>query len=312
MNKTLQTLKFLIGWPLSVIAIIFVIKFSGSKLSEIIPKIHSINYFLLFLSFVLFILYFLLRSFLWKKILEYKGHRIGFGINSYLWGFSEFKRYIPGSIWSFFSRVSLFSDLGIDKKIVGYAILDEVQLIIISCGLISILSIPFMLGIGNKNLNQMEELIAGSVVGILIYFVVVAYIFKKRLNSKNLFSNIFLPGYILSQKISLTLVSLLAFFAFGTATLIASLSIFNLSPDLFLMLSAFYVFALLVGYLSFITPVGLGVREAVVTLGFSSLISLSNAGFLSIFTRVILVFSEVIFLIIILIYKFLNKNAAKN
>jgi hypothetical protein len=208
--------------------------------------------------------------------------------------------------------VSLFSDLGIDKKTVGYAILDEIQLVVISCSLISILSLPFMLGLGDKNISQMEELIAGSGIGIVAYCLVVAYIFKKRLNNNNLFSNIFLPGYVLSQKISLTLIALLTFFVFGAATLISSLSIFSFEPNLYIQLSAFYVFALLVGYLSFITPVGLGVREAVVTLGLSNLIALSNAGFLSIFTRVILILSEVIFIIIISIGKFFYKDATKN
>jgi hypothetical protein len=58
---------------------------------------------------------------------------------AYLWEFSEFKRYVPGNIWSFLSRVSLFENAGIDKKTTGMALLDEIQLIIISSGLISLL-----------------------------------------------------------------------------------------------------------------------------------------------------------------------------
>lgn len=227
---------------------------------------------------------------------------------AYLWEFSEFKRYVPGNVWSFLSRVSLFSNAGVEKKVVGLAILDEIQLIIISCTLISIFCLPLILDSNEsvKLLRQMQVIILGSFVAIIIYSVVVAFIFKIR-GYKNFIANLFLPGYSLKQKVILTLISIVTFFIFGFATLLTLLSIFNFDTKLYFELSAFFTFALLTGYLSFITPMGLGVREGIITLGLSRLTSIANAGFLSIFSRIILIISEILFILIALGFEALTK-----
>jgi uncharacterized membrane protein YbhN (UPF0104 family) len=309
MNKTLSTLKFLIGWPLSVLALIFLIKLTLPKFSVIQSSLHSANLILIILSIIIFILYFILRSYLWKKILEYKGHKLTLSKTAYLWGFSEFKRYIPGNIWSLISRVSLFSQTGIDNKTVGLALLDEIQLIVIPCAIISLFSIPIILNPANSLQigKSMQGLILGSLVGIIIYCIVIAYLIKSRTNKGGYIANLFLPSYSYMQKFKLTLISLVTFFVFGVATLIACVSIFNFDPAVYFALSAFFVFALLVGYLSFITPVGLGVREGVITFGLASMISLSTSGFLSIFSRIILIMSELIFLLLMLSLKTTEK-----
>jgi len=309
MNKTISTLKLLIGWPLSIVALGFLIKLTIPKFSLVQEKIYSANLIFIFLAVILFIIYFLLRSFLWKMILDYKGYKILFKKTAYLWGFSEFKRYIPGNIWSFLSRVSLFADTGIDKKIVGLALLDEIQLIVVSSTVISIFALPLILSATG---GQTVELLLGSLVGIIIYGVVIGYIYKKRTKQGTFLTNIYLPGYSLNQKITLTFISVFTFFVFGFATFIACLSITNFSLSMTLILSSFFTFALLVGYLSFITPMGLGVREGVVTIGLSSIVSVSTAGFLSIFSRIIMIISEVSFLILVLLWdKLIKTNSIK-
>jgi hypothetical protein len=308
MNKTISTLKFLIGWPLAIIAIFFLIRLFIPQLASIQAKIINVNLPLITLSIAFFLLYYFLRCYLWKKLLEFKGYKIPLMKTAYLWEFSEFKRYVPGNVWSFLSRVSLFSNAGVEKKVVGLAILDEIQLIIISCTLISIFCLPLILDSNEslKLLRQMQVIILGSFVAIIIYSVAVAFIFKIR-GYKNFIANLFLPGYSLKQKVILTLISIVTFFIFGFATLVASLSIFNFDTKLYFELSAFFTLALLTGYLSFITPMGLGVREGIITLGLSKLTSIANAGFLSIFSRIILIISEMLFVLIALGFEALAK-----
>jgi len=312
MNKTISILKFFIGWPLAVVAIIFLIKLFLPQFSSIQSKIDNVNISLLILSVMLFICYYYLRCYLWKKILEAKGHKIPLMKIAYLWEISEFKRYVPGNVWSFLSRVSLFSSAGVEKKVVGLALLDEIQLIIISCTLISIFCLPLILG-SNQSiqlLRQMQIIILGSSAAIIIYSLVVAFLFQKR-GLGSFKDNLFLPGYSLRQKIFLTLISTVTFFIFGVATLVTCLSVFSFEPKLFFELSAFFTFALLAGYLSFITPMGLGVREGIIALGLSSIISVSIAGFLSIFSRIVLIISEVIFLLIVLTFEIFAKIKKK-
>jgi hypothetical protein len=245
---------------------------------------------------------------LWQKILEFKGYKLPLMKTAYLWEFSEFKRYVPGNVWSFLSRVSLFENAGVEKKVSGLALLDEIQLIIISCTLISIFCLPLILSSGEpvQLLKEMQIIILGSLIAIIAYSITVAYIFKKRGNS-NLAANLFLPGYLWKQKLILTLIAVVTFFIFGLATLIACLAVFSFDVRLYFELSAFFTFALLAGYLSFITPMGLGVREGVIALGLSKLTAIANSGFLSIFSRVILIISEVIFICIVFTFEILSK-----
>jgi uncharacterized membrane protein YbhN (UPF0104 family) len=308
MSKIISVLKFLIGWPLGFIAIVFLVKLFLPQFSSIQNKIATINFYLLILSIILFVSYYFLRCYLWQKILEFKGHRLPLMKTAYLWEFSEFKRYVPGNIWSLLSRVSLFENEGVEKKLVGLALLDEIQLIIISCTLISIFSLPLILSNGESAqlLKQMQVIILGAAAAIIAYSVVVAFLFKKR-GLGSIKTNLFLPGYLLKQKIVLTVISTIAFLIFGVATLVACLSVFGFEPRLFFELSAFFTFALLAGYLSFITPMGLGVREGIITLGLSNITSVAISGFLSIFSRIILIISESCFILIVFSFEFLRR-----
>jgi len=309
MNKTISTFKFIIGWPLAILAIVFLIKFTFPNFSTVVKQINSINPVLLLCSILIFLVYFLMRCFLWKKIMQYKGYRLPFIKTAYLWEISEFKRYVPGNIWSFLSRVSLFTDAGVEKNIAGLALLDEIQLIIISCALISIFSLPLMFSVNVSSglLNQMRLIILASAVGIVMYSLGIAIVFKLRGNT-NFLNNLYLPGYKLKEKIVLTIISTVTFFIFGVATLIASQAIFQFNIKIYVQLSAFFTFALLAGYLSFITPMGIGVREGIITLGLSKITSAATAGFLSIFSRIVLIISELIFLLIIIVLQAKIKN----
>jgi uncharacterized membrane protein YbhN (UPF0104 family) len=309
MNKAFSTLKFLIGWPLAILAIVFLIKLTLPNLSVVAKRLDTVNYWVVLLSIAIFLIYFILRAILWKTILHYKGYDVNLKKTSYLWEISEFKRYVPGNIWSFLSRVAVFSDVGVDKKVAGLALLDEVQLLIIGSAIVSIIAIPLMLGTGESSelLWQMSLIFILSAVGIIIYSLTVALIFKLRGN-KQFIKNLFLPGYTLQQKLILTILAVITFFSFGAASLVACLAIFTFNIVLYLELSAFFTFAFLAGYLSFITPMGLGVREGVITLGLTRFTNLSLAGFLSIFSRVILIIAEIIFLLIVFTLEIVNRR----
>lgn len=241
--------------------------------------------------------------------MEFKGYKLRFMKSAYLWEISEFKRYVPGNVWSFLSRVSLFENIGVNAKTAGLALLDEIQLIVISSALISLLSLPLILG-ENENsalLNQIRLIIVAAAAGIIIYSLTVAFIFRLR-GKSNFLGNLFLPGYNFGQKLILLVIAAVDFFIFGLATLIACQSIFTFGPQLFIALSAFFTFALLAGYLSFITPMGLGVREGVITIGLTGLTTLPLASFLSIFSRISLIISEIIFLLIVFAFDTFSKS----
>ena len=69
-----------------------------------------------------------------------------------------------------------------------------------------------------------------------------------------------------------------------------------------------FVFSLLIGYLSIVTPMGLGVREGIITYGLSRFINYSLAATIAVFCRIVFIISEIIFLFLAVTW---HKNKSK-
>ncbi|MBI2621643.1 MAG: flippase-like domain-containing protein [Candidatus Levybacteria bacterium] len=301
-NQLISWGKFLIGWPISFVSILFILKLIADKSTELNINLGNISLLYLILGIFAFFIYFLMRSFLWQLELAELGYKINFRENTYRFSFSELKRYTPGNIWSFLGRAEQFSALGIDKKTLGVSIIADIQLVIIGCGIVSIFSIPWFLNPGTLQ-TKLISLLPLVLIATFIFFIVTGIIYNKKYSATKRVSNYLLPGFSGKSKIKLILFSVLTYFIFGTGNYFIFISIFSLGLNLFLILGSFFVFSLLIGYLSFITPMGLGVRELVVTLGLSQILSVQDAGAVSIFSRIILVISELIFLFSVLIWE---------
>lgn len=313
MNKIIPTLKFLIGWPLSILALFFVVRLISGKLPEIIPYIKNISLFYFAISILLFFLYYISRSILWKELLKDMGYEVPYLENAYKFAASELKRFVPGNVWSLLSRGSLFTQMGIDKEIVVKGLLLEVQLIIAGCMLVSSFSFAWILDAPDLLKDKLSAILPITFIAVFIYFFVLAYIFKKRYNKKISFvSSLYLPGLPIRSKINLTILSFVVFTIFGLANFFILLSLFPENISQVIALSSFFTLALLIGYLSFITPMGLGVREGVVTVGLLKIMTITNSGFFAIFSRVVLIVSELSYLLLIfLIYKLRLKANTK-
>ena len=303
MNRLLPYIKLLIGWPLSIIAILFITKFLLDNYSRISGRFGEIKIEFLFLSILLFFLYYFLRGFLWKQILESKEQKVNFFENLYRYEVSELKRFVPGNIWSFLSRGVQFSELGVDKKIVGVSILMEIQLVLSGSFLFSLLCFPLILNDAVLR-EKIIALIPLSLTVAAIFFIATAYLYHKKYDKNmTLIKSIYLPGVSIASKIKLTLISTFTFIIFGLANYLIYASSFGFSIENLIYLSSFFTFALLVGYLSFFTPMGLGVREGVIILGLSKGIGTINSSFFAIFSRVVLIISELSYLLLLLLIK---------
>lgn len=302
-NQLLSWTKFLIGWPLAAVSIAFIVKFILDQHSQLHLSLRNINFFYVFLGIFTFLVYYLLRSYLWRILITQSGHKIGFRESTYRFAFSELKRYTPGNVWSFLSRASLFKDAGFDNKTVGIAILGDIQLVIIGCGLASFFAIPWILSLQSLN-SSLLTLLPLSIVLICAYFVATAVIFKRRYEKgASLFSLILLPGFGINVKLKTAALATLTYFIYGLGNYFLLLSVFGATFPSATVLASFFTFSLLLGYLSFITPMGLGVRELIVVLGLSTIMVNADAATISIYTRVVLVLSEMSFLILIFLWE---------
>jgi len=300
-NKNARSvLKFFLGWPIALISLFFIFKVINPNLSLIGSYFTNVNIPTLIIGFLCFLVYFFLRAYSWQLILKAKNHNIPFKEVLYFWELSEFKRYVPGSVWSLISRGLSFTDKKISKSDIIHSLTIEAELIVISCLTVSLLSMQFLiepLPITFKNLIYISFFIVMVLVNLLFLF---SFRFKK--NIKNRFLGFLCCDFSLEKTVPLLCFSALSFLFFGLGSFFVGFAFFYLNLSRILVLSGFFAFSLIVGYLSFITPMGLGVREAVTTYGLSSIVSSSAAGLIAVFTRIFLIFTEIIFLLVTLLF----------
>lgn len=291
-------IKYLLGWPLSLVSLYFVYKLIEPKLPNLLSRLSEVNWQILIYAIFCFFTYFLLRGFLWSEILKLKGYKIPFKKSLFLWNTSELKRYTPGNIWSFLGRTVSFNNLGVKKSDIIHSLLLESELIIAGTTIVSLMSLGFLF-------NILPDTFVEPVIQPVILLLCISLIFIFIFNPLK-FS--LLPKYKPEINLKLLFISTITFLIWAVGNYLAAVSLFFLSPRDFLSIVGFFSFSLLVGYLSIVTPMGLGVREGVITLGLSKLVSLEFAGFISIFIRVIFIISELIFLLLSWIWQKFNNS----
>lgn len=277
-----EYLKFFLGVPLTAVSFFFIAKFIYSGKGEILPQIFNFKSLPFALGIFFLILFFLFRSLVWKELLKNEGHAMGIAESTYLLANAEIKRYIPGSILSFIARIHFFNSFEIPRRRIIKLILYESALFVITSALISVPAIFYFF-------PSFRILIAP----VLLILVVTVVIFLKR----NIPLNRFEKPFILM---------IFAWIFYGLGNYLISNSFVYIDPSRILETSSFFVLAWLVGYLVLIVPMGLGVREGVVTFGLFTLMPISLAATVALTTRIIFVFSEVLFLVLsYLTYRFI-------
>lgn len=303
-----SVIKYLIGWPLSFIALFFVLRMVFDSASKTIPNINNINFAFLLIGVVSFLSYFFLRTYLWKYILGEKGEHISFKKNSLYWSTSELKRYVPGNIWSFLARTSSLEKENLSKKEVFSFLTFEAGMVALSSFAVSFFYILSFL--------KTDELVL--TFKLFFIFIIFLFIFNtliyKLLIKNERFRSIF--TFILHQNspfrnIKILGLGILTFFMLGVGNYFSITSLYYLEPRNILILVSLFTFSYFVGYISIITPMGLGVREGVATVGLSAYLLESAAAVSSIFSRIVFIASELIFLSLLILWNNLKVNILK-
>lgn len=250
--------------------------------------------FFLSLSILCFLGYYLSRTLLWHFLIRATGVHIPLKETVYLWSISEANRYIPGNVWSFLSRSVKFHQKSVAKKDIAASLLQETLFILAGACVILLFSIPFLRSINAVSVfleNIPDLLLTALVTGSVLVLILQSSIFW-RVKLLKRFSEI---NYTISQTVTFFLTGFVGLFFFGFGYFFAVSSVAPLPVKDFFTISSFAVVSLLIGYLSFITPAGLGVREGFLTVGLSSFMPIPLAGFSALFARLILILAEVLF-----------------
>lgn len=304
-------LKFLIGWPLSLLALFFIGKFVLKGLPTITHSITHVDGLLLGMSLLCFLAYFFLRATLWHAILVLKKHSLPFMETTYLWALAEIRRYIPGNIWGILSRTTAFKKKEVAHTTTISSITIEGEYILLGGGVVGIFSLSLLFSqVVHISSPQLLTSIGKIAFFILVFIVLLnkqlaAYVSPKV---KKIFQH-GLPHFSFFENVMLLSISIAAFFFLGLGTYFGIDAVVPLSLNDLLLYTSFFVLAVIAGYASFIMPMGLGVREGIITAGLTKMFPLSVAGFVALFARLLLILGEVLFVgIVVLWHYFPNKT----
>lgn len=287
--------KVLFGVPLTLLSFGFLVLFIFRSWNDVNDMFSSVNMLALCAGVCFLSLFFLVKAYAWKRLLHALGFSTSRSQSFFLLSLSEIKRYIPGNILGFVARVFEFSEASVPKKIVVQAILIESLFLVVTSIVVGYFGrsyvFDYLSQLGVLEMVQSYSLLLWICAG-LVFSAVCAFVFKFR---KRFLSIGHLTLSDLSALFELFVVYVLGWVFFGAGSFLVSTAFFDLSSVVFLQLVSFFVLSWLVGYLSFVAPMGLGVREVVLALGLSTFMPLSTASSLVILLRLFLVISEVLF-----------------
>src|SRR3989338_4531827 len=219
MERAKTLVKFLLGFPLTAVAFYFIISYISKNWSQVISQVESFN-FAAFVSGIFFLtLFFMLRSVAWNRLLLHEGFNLSPAKSIYLLSVSEIKRYIPGSVLGFLSRVNNFNLNSIPAKMVVKLILYESVIFLLTSSLISIPGALYLAG--KIGIIRDQYLLLSFVVALLFFILFAVYFSSKKYKEKINDVTKHLPKF---RAIFLTMCLAWVFFGLGSYLIGASIN----------------------------------------------------------------------------------------
>lgn len=223
---------------------------------------HINNIFLLIIAFMLYMLFFMIKVCNWHWILKQFNKSIPFTDSAKIWFGSQTIKYIPGKIWFLLGRFYLANKL-LTYPMIFLASFIEILLMLISGTLIFLIFGKFFEWINLPLYLQSEYFIllmlVGAVVAIHPFFLqiyqnILSRLFKQskeKIRLNFIFLLILLPVYGINWLL------------FGFASYLVIVSFFKLAISYLTQVIGIFAISYVIGFLSFLTPGGIGVRESV-------------------------------------------------
>ncbi|MGH8005130.1 MAG: lysylphosphatidylglycerol synthase transmembrane domain-containing protein [Limisphaerales bacterium] len=288
-----KKLFILLRWA----AVLLIFFFLGKKVIADWQAVRQyewkINYFWLAFSLLILLGNFVYLSWVWSEILKIFGKTLKLKKAFKISYFSNLARYLPGRIWQYVSLVAMCEREGISKS-TSTASFVLSQLINIPAALLLILLTGVLPAITKQPWIRDTIWVLGGAVtlGALVVITrpaltdkILRWLLRKMEKTE--------PSLVL-KKTSLAGIFtsyVFGWFLHGTAFFFFSVAVTGEVGNFFPIAGA-YVAAYLIGYLSFFTPGGLGIREAVLALILSIYFPAPVAILISTLSRIWVVLGE--------------------
>lgn len=259
---------------------IFLTKTLISYYGQIQDIIYSISPIRVVISFCLFLCYLYFRALSWGYLIHFLGASISKANSLSVWFLSEATRYIPGSVWSFVTRSYLAQRKNISRNI--SILISPVEAIIV----ITATTILSLYAILNSLKGIQINLTFYILITISLILTLCLLLLNKQITKiiKKLATQALTPKALVTALIYQFLAW--SFYSLGYLYIVDLTNI-----NLFLFFSS-ALLAWLIGYLSIITPMGLGVRESAFVLLTGPQIGTTEAALIAILARIILIVAE--------------------
>ena len=281
-NRILPLLKLL--WTLAIIC--FLSYFIYTNKSSIISTLSYISFIYIVLSVLLLFLGKIFLVFNMQKSLTRCGISARFLTCFRMYNLSQLAKYIPGSIWQFVGRSMMYKEAGIQSETIAQALLVEHIWIIGGSSVIGLLLVL------TTNLQFLGDLInqitaVQILIGVVILLSIIAIIISRN------------KGFILRHisrqclpDLRVVLIQVCIWLFLGAsmwATLLPIIEDFS-----FFFILGIYAVAFVFGFITPFAPAGVGIRELILVIGLSYLVSPSMAVVVSMLNRILYLFVDIV------------------
>lgn len=289
-----------IGLPVVILAIFFY--YVKRDWGELTSYKFTWNPWLLILAFLGFSLQELSYGLIWRAVLARLGSRLDLRISLRIYLGSEFVRYIPGNVWHVLTRILWVGKYGVSRPIAFASMMIELITKLAAGVLIFAVSLLFW-----SDLGSVRSLFYGTpiVVGLgVLTIVALLVVLHPRILSAFLNTALRLlkrKPVVISMRYSdillVTLAWCASWFVAGCAFYLLLLGLWPQAPLLALPICiGIYAIAWDIGFVSFITPSGLGFREGAIVGLFALALPLPGAlaAILAILSRLVSTLAELV------------------
>ncbi len=289
-----------IGLPLVILGIFFY--YMKRDWGELTSYKFECNPWLLALAFLGFLLQELSYGLIWRFVLARLGSKLDLRISLRIYLGSEFVRYIPGNVWHVLTRILWVGKYGVSRPIAFASMMIELITKLAAGVLIFAVSLLFWGDLGSvRSLFYGTPVVMGLGVLTIVALLVVLHprILSTFLNTAlRLLKRepVILPLRY-SDILLLTLAWFASWFVAGCAFYVLLLALWPQAPLIALPICiGIYAIAWDVGFVSFITPSGLGFREGAIVGLFALALPLPGAlaAILAVLSRFVSTMAELV------------------
>src|SRR6266487_2318683 len=288
-----------IGLPVIILALfVYQVKKNWADLTV---YTFQLNPWLLALAFLGFILQEMSYGLIWQAVLERLGSHLGLRTCLRIYLASEFVRYIPGNVWHVLTRVLWVGKYGVSRPVAFASMAIELITKLAAGILVFSISLLFWQDIG-----KVGSLLRGSLLDILGIASIVALFIGLHPRVLNGVLNWALrrmkrePIQLTlrySDILFITLAWCMSWIVAGLAFYVLLLALWPAAPLVALPICiGIYAIAWDIGFVSFITPSGLGFREGAIVGLFALALPLPGAlaAILAVLSRLVSTIAELI------------------